>query len=65
MVNFINFHKFKLIFVKIVKKLQKLNLFYKTHYYVCFIKKIKTNTFLTITNRCGEVVISASTGYNH
>lgn len=39
-----------------------LNLFYKNFYYNCIIKKTRSNIFLTIINRFGEVVISYSTG---
>ena len=39
-----------------------LNLIYKDFYYLCFIKKTRSNTFLTITNRLGDVIYSYSIG---
>jgi len=37
-------------------------MFYKQFYYICIVKKTRSNFFITITNRMGEVLISYSIG---
>ena len=68
----LSFNKIKPLFLKLkidFKKLnfqyiflKNLNLFYKNFYYNCIMKKTRSNWFITIINRVGEVIISYSTG---
>lgn len=52
----------KEIFINFLKRKNFLNLFYKNFYYIAFIKKKKTNIYITITNRHGDVIVSQSFG---
>jgi hypothetical protein len=52
----------KEIFINFLKRKNFLNLFYKNFYYIAFIKKKKSNIYITITNRHGDVIIAQSFG---
>jgi ribosomal protein S11 len=59
---FINNRIKKEIFINFLKRKNFLNLFYKNFYYIGFVKKKKSNIYITITNRHGDVIISQSFG---
>jgi ribosomal protein S11 len=52
----------KNIFVNFLKRKNLLNLFYRNFYYIAFIKRKKSNIYITITNRHGDVIIAQSFG---
>lgn len=55
----LNFVKFKMQYLILNRT---LNLFYKNFYYNCIFRKTKSNLFITIINRFGEVIKSYSSG---
>lgn len=52
----------KSTFFNFLKSLSVLDLFYKECYYNIYIKKIKYNFYVTVTNRKGDVIFSNSSG---